>query len=156
MDDNFNLHCHGCTLDSLAKVKPRWEGPELSSKDFIFDTCAEIVTKMSNSKAKLVFPSLGIAFRTLLIMDTDPDLSGKSVYPDLSRAAKVTKTFVGHILSTKYNETKNLEHSKLLGFDNSGNKRFEDFFQRKLLPGMENADSSKYSYESVSMLDIPL
>ena len=92
----------------------------------------------------------------LLIMDTDLDLSGKSLYSDLSRAAKVTKTFVGHILSTKYNETKNLEHSKLLGFDNSGNKRFEDFFQRKLLPGMENADSSKYSYESVSMLDIPL
>ena len=53
----------------------------------------------------------------LLIMDTDLDLSGKSLYSDLSRAAKVIKAFVGHIFLIKNNETKNLEHFvAIIGF----------------------------------------
>ena len=48
-----------------------------------------------------------------------------------------------------------MEKYKLLGFDTEC-QTFEEFFQQELLPGMENAETSKISYESTRMLDIPL
>ena len=76
--DGYGLHCHGCTFGFVTKVKSRWKGPEYPDKGYIFQTCVEMVAEMSRSKAKLVFPALGTAFRTLF-MDTDPTAPSKGL-----------------------------------------------------------------------------
>lgn len=149
MTKNFELHCHGCILDTIDELWPRWESPsKLPSFEYISDLCVKMVSKLSRNKSKLVFPPLGLAFRTLF-MDMTPRDTNKRLYSDLSNASLIARFFAGTILS-KGSKEDGIERFKQLGFV-PDDEKFEEFFLREFLPGTTCSDPSAFSFESIRM-----